>query len=91
MIHNSHTTNFIDISQSLPAEYLLFSSLYCLGGGSVTLWLGIYSSLADSTSSSSRTTRVSILDVASILGWSLGNLLSAIVFQVEANCGFSSN
>jgi len=66
---------------SLPAEYLLLSSLYCLGGGSVTLYLGIYSSLADSTSSSSRTARVSILDVAIILGWSLGNLLSAIVFQ----------
>ena len=69
--------------QSLPAEYLLLSSLYCLGGGSVTLYLGIYSSLADSTSSSSRTARVSILDVAIILGWSLGNLLSAIVFQVQ--------
>jgi len=66
---------------SLPAEYLLFSSLYCLGGGSVTLYLGIYSSLADTTSSSSRTARVSILDVAIILGWSVGNLLSAIVFQ----------
>ena len=47
------------------------------------MFLGIYSSLADSTSSSSRTARVSILDVAIILGWSLGNLLSAIIFKVH--------
>jgi len=66
---------------SLPSCYLLLCCLYSLGGGTTTLLMGVYSMLADTTQAAARTTRVSILDVTIILGWTLGNFLSAIVYQ----------
>jgi len=70
------------------AYYILFSSIYSLFGGTTTLLIGVYSYIADTTSTETRTSRVAILDVAIIGGWTSGNFLSAVVYE---NWGFYGN
>jgi len=70
---------------SASAQYILLSAMYSFFGGTTTLLIGVYSFIADTTSTETRTTRVAVLDVAIITGWTSGNFLSAIVYEY---CGF---
>ena len=68
------------------ADFLLFSATYSLFGGGTTFLIGLYSYLADLSTSQSRTSRLSVLDVALISGFTTGNFLSAPLYQ---SLGFS--
>jgi len=70
---------------SARAEYNLLSALYSLFGGNTTLLIGVYSYIADTTDTQTRTSRVAVLDVGLIVGYTSGNFLSAIVYE---NWGF---
>jgi len=70
---------------SARAEYNLISALYSLFGGTTTLLIGVYSYIADTTTTDTRTSRVAVLDVAIIGGYTAGNFLSAVVYE---NWGF---
>ena len=63
------------------ADFLLFAASYSLFGGNTTYLIGLYSYLADITSSDSRTSRLSVLDVSSISGFTAGIYLSAPLYQ----------
>jgi len=62
-------------------EFLLFSNLYSLFGGYTTLMLGMYSYMAMTTSSSTRTSRISVLHVCTSIGYTSGNFLSPFVYR----------
>eukprot|EP00092_Neocalanus_flemingeri_P012562 GFUD01013540.1.p1 GENE.GFUD01013540.1~~GFUD01013540.1.p1 ORF type:complete len:490 (+),score=71.29 GFUD01013540.1:897-2366(+) len=66
---------------SASAQYILLSAIYSIFGGTTTLLIGVYSYIADTTSKEARTTRVAVLDVAIIIGWTSGNFVSAIVYE----------
>jgi len=66
---------------SARAEYLLFNNLYSLFGGYTTQLLAMYSFLAETTSQSSRTSRIALLHVLSSIGYTLGNFLSPYVYR----------
>ena len=63
------------------ADFLLFSASYSLFGGGTTFLIGLYSYLADLTTSESRTSRLSVLDVGLISGFTTGNFLSAPLYR----------
>ena len=79
------------------ADYILLSAIYSLFGGGTTFLIGLYSYLADITTTDTRTSRwnityparillalcyrVSILDVAFIVGFTSGNFLSAPLYE----------
>ena len=63
------------------ADFLLFSASSSLFGGGTTFYIGLYSYLADITTSGSRTSRLSVLDVAMIGGYTSGIYLSAPLYQ----------
>ena len=63
------------------ADYILLSAIYSLFGGNTTFLIGLYSYLADITTSESRTSRLSVLDVGLISGFTTGNFLSAPLYQ----------
>jgi len=64
-----------------PVEYILLSNIYSLFGGRFCFFIGMYSYLADTSSSRSRTSRIAFLDIASVVGWATGNFLSGFVYQ----------
>lgn len=66
---------------SASADFILFSATYSLFGGGTTFLIGLYSYLADITTSESRTSRLSVLDVAAISGYTSGIYLSAPLYQ----------
>jgi len=66
---------------SARAEYNLLSAMYSVFGGTTTLLIGVYSYIADTTDTETRTSRVALLDVAIICGWTSGNFLSAVVYE----------
>eukprot|EP00090_Calanus_glacialis_P007645 TRINITY_DN16090_c0_g1_i1.p1 TRINITY_DN16090_c0_g1~~TRINITY_DN16090_c0_g1_i1.p1 ORF type:complete len:430 (-),score=74.64 TRINITY_DN16090_c0_g1_i1:348-1637(-) len=66
---------------SASAQYILLSAIYSIFGGTTTLLIGVYSYVADTTSIETRTSRVAVLDVALICGWTSGNFLSAVVYE----------
>jgi len=59
----------------------MFSNLYALFGGMTTQLLSIYSILAETTSASSRTSRIAFLHVFTSLGYTSGNFLAPYVFH----------
>ena len=63
------------------ADFVLFSASYSLFGGNTTFLIGLYSYLADITTPESRTSRLSVLDVAAIGGFTSGIYLSAPLYQ----------
>lgn len=63
------------------ADYILLSAIYSLFGGDTTFLIGMYSFLADITTTDTRTSRVAILDASYIVGYSFGNFLSAPVYE----------
>ena len=63
------------------ADFILFAASYSLFGGNTTFFIGLYSYLADVTTSDSRTSRLSLLDVAMISGFTTGIFLSAPLYQ----------
>ena len=63
------------------ADFILFSASYSLFGGGTTFLIGLYSYLADVTTSETRTSRLSVLDVGLISGYTTGNFLSAPLYQ----------
>ena len=63
------------------ADFILFSASSSLFGGGTTFYIGLYSYLADITTSGSRTSRLSVLDVAMIGGYTSGIYLSAPLYQ----------
>jgi len=66
---------------SVRAEYLLFNNLYSLFGGYTTQLLAVYSFLAETTSQSSRTSRIALMHVLSSIGYTSGNFLSPYVYR----------
>lgn len=65
----------------LRAEYLMFSNLYSLFGGYTAQMMATYSYLAETTSPSTRTTRIAIFHVLSSIGYTIGNFLSPYLYQ----------
>ena len=54
---NVHFQNVIMNFKALNSNYLMFTSIYSLFGGGLTYSIGLYSYVADTSSTRSRTSR----------------------------------
>ena len=63
------------------ADYILLAASYALFGGNTTFLIGLYSYVADTSTTESRTSRVSVVDVALLAGVLVGTFASAPVFE----------
>ncbi|CAG0886398.1 unnamed protein product [Darwinula stevensoni] len=68
-----------------PKEYLfLMGSLpYSFGGGSMCLFMMLFTYISDTSSIETRTIRVAILDAFLFAGWPAGNLLGAYLYNLD--------
>ena len=63
-------------------------SISDVSGGSIILFLGVYSYLTDVTTSENRTLRIAVMDGLIWVGWYIGNLLSG---PIKKNLGLKYN
>jgi len=66
---------------SARAEYIMFTNLYSLFGGYTAQMLAVYTFIAETTSQSTRTSRIAVLNVLSSIGYTSGNFLSPYVYR----------
>ena len=66
----------------------IVKSISDVSGGSIILFLGVYSYLTDVTTSENRTLRIAVMDGLIWVGWYIGNLLSG---PIKKNLGLKYN
>ena len=70
-----------------PATYLLASGATQIFGGFVVFLIGMYSYMADMTSTRARTTRIGVLDIFLFAGVPAGTFFSAYVYKYSGYYG----